>query len=457
MSNNDENASVQLTDAQQLEATAIAELALLSQAVMLDPEVRKELYQISIEPIYIDRYVGLGDLLDPAIIQRHKSNGIAEAGAFKREFEKTYDPSIHASLKRYVDKALKALSSRSQDDPEEDLYFYCPYCENYALDQIVGNGLTIAEATLGGGQTGPGEEPQADGSYVEVTVSDDYAFATPTVIITTEPQGIVIPEVWSDVIICNQSAAGQAFECCSYTYMGNGEYSDPFNCTTHGGGSGGLDPRENEDWLECEGSSAVYTGHIQSTEFLDHFLSVQDGGGNEMVLARIGAGSPYTVDDGQIETNAFAAVVRRYINRGRIRAGYAMEWHAEFDPGWGCDEPDQLFVLYEEDPDYSRTFSGTIGFTPSVEIELPGTNVTLDPGVEAEIGFSITFNSQDDVIWQQTYSREEYFSRNRESRGCGTNPILASELVFDDFFDHDEYARYSCNDGFVTLPDVYFD
>ena len=423
--------------------------------MLLDPEVRQELYQISLQPIYIDRYVGLGDLLDPVSIQRHKSNGIAEAGAFKRLFEKSYDPSIHTSLKSYVDKALQTLSSRSGDDPEEDLYFYCPYCEYYALDQVVSDGFTIAEATLGGGQTGPGDKPLADGSYTQVTVSDNYALATPTIIVTTEPQGIVIPEVWSDIIICDQSEAGIAFQCCSYTYMGNGEYSDPFNCTTHGGGGGGLEPR-TDDWLECDGFSAVYTGHIQSTEHMDAFLSVVDGGGNEMRLARIGAGSPFTVDDGQIETNAFAAVLRRYINRGRINDEYPMEWHAEFDPGWECDEPAQMFVLYEEDENSTQNIEGTIGFTPTVTMTIGGLIIEATGGA-IEIGFDIEIESDDDVIWQQTYSREEYFSRNRESRGCGTHPILASELVFDDFFDHDEYARYSCSDGFLTLPDVNFD
>ncbi|MFK8055733.1 MAG: hypothetical protein AB8F78_06395 [Saprospiraceae bacterium] len=427
---------------------------------MLDADARKELYQISLEPIYIDRYVGLGDLLDPASIQQHKSNGIAQAGAFKRLFEQSFDPNVHTSLQRYVAKATETLSSRTDGNPEEDLYFYCPYCEYYATDQVVSDGITIAQAVLGGGQTGPGNKLLSDGTYTEVTVSDDYAMTTPTIIVTTEPQGIIIPEVNAVILICETAEAGQAFRCCSYTYEGDARYSDPFDCYyTGGSGGGGLEPRIDEDWLDCEGFSAVYTGHIQSTKRMDAFLSVTDGGGNEMRLARIGAGSPYTVDDGQIETNAFAALLRKYITRGRISNEFILTWGVEFDPGWECDEPDQLFVLYEEDENSTSTFSGSIGFTPEIEIEIGEGlgSVTLDPGVEVEIGFEIEIEADDDVIWQQTYSREEYFSRNRASRGCQTHPILETETVFDDFFDHDEYCKYSCDEGFVSLPDVHFD
>ena len=113
----------------------------------------------------------------------------------------------------------------------------------------------------------------------------------------------------------------------------------------------------------------------------------------------------------------------------------------QFDPNWDCDEAPQRFIYYEED-NAATTNIGT-SYTTKREVKIGTEGIaSATIGAGTAINYSTAIQADDDIIWGQTYERDEYFKGNNSSTGCGTT---------------DGWARYACYEGFFTLPEKYTD
>ena len=86
-----------------------------------------------------------------------------------------------------------------------------------------------------------------------------------------------------------------------------------------------------------------------------------------------------------------------------------------WDADWASTNTEQIFAIYEEDNKNTVTFNGSLGTT----VTIPSTPTT--PGITASgtVGFSVTRQSQDDIIRQLKISRNAYFRGSFLDQGFG--------------------------------------
>lgn len=74
---------------------------------------------------------------------------------------------------------------------------------------------------------------------------------------------------------------------------------------------------------------------------------------------------------------------------------------------------EQVYAIWEEDTQGTKTFNGSIGTTLRVSDSNPPSTIT------GTIGFSLTVMTQDELILQRKISRNAYFAGARSDQGCG--------------------------------------
>ncbi len=408
----------------ELQFSAIEELSEISMEILRQEDVRNEVFDVAMQPRYLDRFVALSDLLQPRSDDAETLVPARNPGAYRRAFDAIYDEATYPSLARYIRTAQ--LDNRG--GPDQELYLYCPYCASYSQAQVT-KGFTVApNLVVMSSNAEPGSQLQADGSYRTVTVTDDYAATTPTLIVMGEPDGGLEAGPFEIITICSNG------ECCEYRVSEgpNGPVTTLQGCYPDVPPSPPTPPAPR-GWEDCTGFDGVWTGRIEVTKQYDGVFGTNNGG-SEMRLGRIGPENMIVQTNGHIQASGFSALAGYYVSREAIRSKRIYNWNVEFDPNWTCEEAPQRFIYYEDDRTASTTLS--LSFTLSAKIKVG----ILEVGPGRTIGFSTTITSEDPVIWSQTYARDEFFSGNRRSRGCG--------VEFG-------WAKYSCNEGFLTLPEVY--
>lgn len=337
---------------------------------------------------YGDETVPLRDLLTPNKSPLYKTQKFissgTQPGVFKRAFAEQLQKGSYPNLLRLFGQA-PTPSSRTMDEwPANEIwtdqYGYCiyfPYSEDYPLvtpfdpniNTVNGQLVTIVAADREA-DSGPGQEPyvQSDPNlpqcpdnicYTTVTVDDNYADGDfgghPTHIVG------VIAEVPTEPPPPPPPAPGV---------------------------------------------SRIYIGEALCKLQYDRFISFTgNGGGSEIKYCHL-TGYLQPVN-GHITT--FQDIVSVDFKRKDIKKKRWLRTFTVWDDDWVQNDLEQFLGIYEEDNTNTRSFNGSL----STRLD------SLGIPVQGSIGFSITVQSQDDIIRQLKISRNSYFTGAFQDQAWG--------------------------------------
>jgi hypothetical protein len=326
---------------------------------------------------YSDESVLLKDLIYPAssrvsrfarfksLEQKWNVSILKFADNFWSEVNKKNDQEFTRFLKNLNIDAINTSTGRMSTGNENEITIYHPYSEEF---EPTGGGtyepITSIITATADADEGVGYLPYyINGQfqyYSEVLVNDDYAFENPTHVIGVN--GIEIVAEPSEAPPPPPPPPG-----VSRVYIGEGvcknQYDRLISFTGNGGGS--------------EIKYCHLTGYLQPVN--GHVTSFQD-------IA--------SVD----------------FSRSQIRNKKWVRNFIVWDDDWVPSDLEQVLAIYEEDN------TNTVSFTGSLS-----TTLTLDTGqtVTGSIGFTITRQSQDDIIRQLKISRNSYFSGAFQNQAWG--------------------------------------
>lgn len=347
---------------------------------------------------YQDETVLLKDLLTTERSPLYKTQKFLASGAKKGVFKKAFSeqllkgnyPNLEAAiglppsnLSRPQDEWPSVDSTNEIWTNENGLSIYFPYSEDYPLvnpldvtiNTVNGQLVTIVTADREA-DSGPGNEPYYCSSdpnqpmslenmticYSSVTVNDDYADAD------YGHHAINIVGVGAEPNIVN-------------TVSGN-----------------------NQVYL-------VFIGDVKCTHQFDHLISFTgNGGGSELRFIR---GSAFL----QLSTNNQITSPQNLISvnmsRKDIRKGRWKSVNSIWDSNWETNNTQQVFGIYEDDTQGSRTFSASAQTT----LTYTGGSTQIGP-----FTYSATVQTQDDIIRQLAWDRTSFYTYNQGglNNGCGT-------------------------------------
>lgn len=339
---------------------------------------------------YTDESILLKDLIFPATSVLVKNKKFAEycrkkkldltlfSSVFWKEADKINDPNFISFLKKLD---TNNLASRSQIYQQEVSVYY-PYSEVFQIPyEQEGGGYdyqpitSIVTATADADQAW-GWQPYTDQNgyqqYREVLIDDDYAYNNPTLIV-----GVNGIEPYTEPTVANA------------VYQPSGPIVLP-----------GI-PRAIKQ---------VHIGDLRCKKYYDALVSFTgNGGGNDMVFTR--ADGFLKVADGQVQADAFKTP-QREVNRWHIRNKKFCAIDIQWDEDWEVDNKEQNIALYEEDNRNTSTINGSVKTTLKDPF---GSGST----VEGNIGFTMSYKSDDNIIFQTNYKHDVFFYLNRINQGSG--------------------------------------
>ena len=161
----------------------------------------------------------------------------------------------------------------------------------------------------------------------------------------------------------------------------------------------------------------VFIGEVRCTNQYDHLISLNNGGGSEIVFSRGDGYLSYSAN-GQINISQDAVPI--YFKRKDIRKGNWKAVNEIWDSNWEVNNFNQVLGIYEEDTEGSTTIGGSL--TTTVQVTPPST--TGGPGATATrtLNYSYTFQTKDPVIRQLNWNRESFYQYNRGTlaNNCST-------------------------------------
>lgn len=330
--------------------------------------------------VYTDQSILLKDLIYPASSRLATSKEFARltglwnvslqafAANFWKQAEKMNDDSFMSYLSN-----LNATSRQYYYEGETSIY--TPY--QYELQPADEGGYyapvtSIITATADANE-GWGEQPYYINGvfqyYVPVLINDDYAYDNPTQII-----GVNGIEPYDVTTIVNSAFPPEA----------------PIDIPNV--------PREIKQ---------VYVGDVRCRNQYDALISFTgNGGGSEIRFTR--ADGFLKIADGQVQADMYVTGDKT-ISRKDIRKENWVDFSYEWDADWEVANLQQNLAIYEEDNRNTSTLSSTLNTT----LTWPAANG--QPGVAAggNIGFSISYKSDDAIIKQTNYNRDVFFILNR--------------------------------------------
>ena len=332
---------------------------------------------------YEDERVLLKALLSPGSSPMYALDAFKNFNTGKGRFQQQFDHFISKDsfplLKRYLEKAgyepgnnwpstekpsLLRVNASMNFEPEtggeeEALAIYFPYSENYKPvfqnDEATWFRATLVPADREANE-GPGLEPLNCGSYscyTPVLVNDDY---------------------------CEQHAV--------HIVQSGGRIAT------------------SAPVVAQPGITMVMLGSVKCSKQYDHLISFTgNGGGSELRFVRA---------DGYLQQNANGQitspqnVISVNCSRKDIRKNRWKEVNSIWDSNWETDNPEQVFAIYEEDNEGSRTLSG------SIQAKLK--SLTIEP-----LSYEFTVQTKDDIIRQLGWKRNSFFAYNQGglNNGCG--------------------------------------
>jgi hypothetical protein len=398
------------TDQEKEKAALHTEFATMLRLVYQDTEAFREVQAAIWSGYYEDERVLLQALLAPGSSPLYAVDAFKRfktgKGLFQKQFDRFINNGKFPLLQRHLQKAGYRIGSNwpSQEkaplhgnainafDPsnekrslqvnainafnpdhgsdEEPLAIYFPYSENYKPtlqdEKKAWMPATLVAADRNADQA-PGQEPlacQGNDCYKPVTVNDDYC----------EKQVVHIAQSGGVKAILRPAVTPPA-----------------------------------------TGIHMVMLGSVMCKNQYDNLVSFTgNGGGSELRFIRA---------DGYLEQNSNGQitspqnVIAVNCSRKDIRKKRWISVNGIWDSNWETDNPEQVFAIYEEDNEGSRTLSG------SIQVKLKA--LTIEP-----VGYEITVQTKDDIIRQLGWKRNSFFAFNQGglSNGCG---LLNGFTVYD--------------------------
>ena len=355
-------------------------------------EVLKELYRDKsnlkvvnasiFSKAYTDESILLRDLIYPEnsrLLSNKKFNDYTRKfkvslSSFATNFWSTVNQKNDPSFKSFLE-ALKHVNSNNSSSRLSDYYYgddlsiYFPYSENFVVPDGENYGpVTALSAATEDAEEGWGAVPYYDASgnmtYVQVLINDEYCYNNPTQIV-----GV------------------------------NGIEAEQENLQ---------DPPPPPP--PPPGVSRVYVGEGLCKNQYDRLISFSgNGGGSEVKYCHL-TGYLQPVN-GQVTT--FQDIAAKDFTRKAISDKRWDRIYSTWDDDWVPGDLEQVFAIYEEDNTGTVTFNGSLS-----------TTVTVSPGNTGtgSIGFSISRQSQDEIIRQLKISRNSYFAGVFQDQAWGFRP-----------------------------------
>jgi len=318
---------------------------------------------------YEDERVLLKSLLRPQSSPLYQTEAFKRfqtgSGFFKTQFDSCLATGNYPLLQKHLNTVSPVATTAANPDPEveegsDDLAIYFPYSDNYKpvirQEKEVWLRATLVAADRDANEA-PGLEPvpgcTGTNCYLPVTVNDEY---------------------------CDQNVV---------------------HIAQSGGTRASLDPVVTGPVINM-----VMLGSVRCTKQYDHLISFTgNGGGAELRFVRA---------DGYLQQNTNGQItspqdlISVNCSRKDIRKKRWVEVNGIWDSNWETDNPEQVFAIYEEDNEGSRTLSG------SIQAKLK--TLTIEP-----IGYSITVKTKDEIIRQLGWKRGSFFAYNQGglNNGCG--------------------------------------
>jgi hypothetical protein len=387
--------SPDISDSRNRIAAVTKEVSDILEKVYEDNRAYSEVNAAIYSGYYEDERVLLKDLLFPETSDLYRSANFrafkVDTGIFRKRFceiiEKGRYPLISSELAKAMRKKIATSplivaneviivndTAPSILSAQQPLSIYFPYSENFVSIQtndsfpLNGKLAMMKKATIvytdREADSAPGREPYicsgGGGSlcYRDVTVDDDFAEIRPAHIIT-------------------------------------------FGADIH-------DVSDNEI-PKTELVSRIYHGSSKLTKQLDKLISLTgNGGGSEIKVCRING---YLNKRDEQITNFEGDVVTVYYTRADIRKRRWKRVFSVWDPNWNYQDIEQIYAVYEDDTQGSKTLTGSLTTT----MDLPA----KFGKVVGDLGFKIEVLSQDEIITQRKLDRKSYFRDGLNNQGWG--------------------------------------
>jgi hypothetical protein len=373
----------------------LKEVGDILKSVYRKPEARAEAIAAIKTEYYVDERVLLKDLLFPESSPLYNTDKFrqsrADKGVFKKYFFETFEkgnyPNLKAAMKlnNYNTRETAPVPVDSTNEiwtDENGVSIYFPYSENFPyIDPLdpnnnreTGNLITIVIADREA-DSGPGQEPY---------------YSTP------DPQGFNCPD-----------------NICYTEIMVNDDYAD--GRATNIVGVGAEPTRMMPDPTPPSANvNRVFHGWSCLTDQRDAFISLSgNGGGSEIKIARI---SGYLQFENQQVTNFAGDAVSVSYTRKEIRKKKWKRVYTVWDPNWVADNFEQVYAIWEEDNEGTKTFNGSLSTTATIPVS-GGPTITA----ARTLSYGITVKTQDELVTQRKISRIAYFGAAKTDQGWGFN------------------------------------
>ena len=151
--------------------------------------------------------------------------------------------------------------------------------------------------------------------------------------------------------------------------------------------------------------NAVLIGKVRCTRQYDHLISFTgNGGGSELRFIR---GDAYMKQNSEGQITNPENLISVDLKRSDIRKKRWKEVNSIWDSNWEPDNLEQVFGIYEEDTEGTKSFSGSIKTTIRA--------FTIEP-----FGYNITVKTKDEIIRQLAWQRTSFFHFNNSNiSNCG--------------------------------------
>lgn len=341
---------------------------------------------------YADERIMLKDLLAPGLSAVYQSGSFKQFGCSTGIFQRKFDSCLATGHYPMLSKSLPAKGYTPGSDWQP-----LPikrYAASGAADTIRSGTALTAGTITPVTEIGEADELSIYNPYSEifkpVNPQDDQEWPRATLVAADRD--------------ANEAPGREPYSCLSRTCYKEVQVNDDY-CElqlTHIAQSGGQVAVPPPPPAPI---NAILLGNVKCTRQYDHLISFTgNGGGSELRFIR-GDGFMKQNSEGQI-TNP-ENVISVDLKRSDIRKKRWKPVNSIWDSNWEPQNLQQVFGIYEEDTEGSKSFSGSIKTTIKA--------FSIEP-----FGYNIMVKTRDEIIRQLAWDRASFFQFNKSNIGsCG--------------------------------------